>query len=100
MNDRPKHFPAPGYTKQRGAESERNDMTVEAQYQTRYGEGGKNEAGVFIRVGIAPKAGDRPLDDLTENSIQLTLDQARSFAEWILAEAAEAQRGLDEFGRK
>lgn len=71
MKDRPNPLLAPGYTKQRGAKSERNDMTVEAQHQTRFGEGNKSEAGIFIRVGVAPKPGDRPLDDLAENSANL-----------------------------
>ena len=100
MNNRKDPIPAPGYTKHRGAKSESNDMTVEAEHQTRFGEGGKNEAGVFIRVGVARKPGDRPLNDLTENSAQLTLDQARALAEWILAEVAVAQQSLDELGRK
>jgi hypothetical protein len=99
MKDRPNPLLAPGYTKQRGAKSERNDMTVEAQHQTRFGEGNKSEAGIFIRVGVAPKPGDRPLDDLAENSAKLTLDQARAFAEWILAEVAVAQQTLDAYGR-
>ena len=54
MNDRPNPLPAPGYTKHRGAKSERNDMIVEAQHQTRFGEGDRNEARVFIRVSTKP----------------------------------------------
>jgi hypothetical protein len=100
MQNRPKPISALGYTKHRGASSEPNKMIVEAQHQTRFGKAGKNEAGVFIRVGVAPKRSDCPLDDLVENSAQLTLDQARAFAEWIVAEVAEAQRTLGKFGKK
>jgi hypothetical protein len=95
MQTDPKPIPAPGYVKHRGAKSERSNMAVEAQKQVRFGQSGKNEACVFIRVGVAPKPGDRPLDDLAENSAELTLIQARAFAEWILAEADGAQQLLD-----
>jgi len=69
-------------------------MMVEAQHQTRFRRAGKTDACVFIRVGVAPRYGDRPLDDLAENSVQLTLEQASAFAEWILAEVAEARKAL------
>jgi len=100
MHTRPTPISAPGYTKQRGANSEPNDMLVEAQAQTRFGKHNQNAASIFIRVSVAAKPGDRPLEDLAENSAELTLDQARAFAEWIVAEVDKAQGDLKQFEAK
>jgi hypothetical protein len=69
-------------------------MFVEAQRQVSFDKHPRG-ACVFIRVGVAARAGDRPLDDLAENSAELTLDEALSFAASILTEVRFAQRALD-----
>lgn len=90
MLPKDKQIKAPGYTKLRGSGSERNDMTVEAQYTCMMGDG-KKEANIYIRIGVASKVGERALDDLVENSATLTLDQARYFAGWIQDEIAKCE---------
>lgn len=99
MNDHPNPLPAPGYTKHRGADSERKNMLIEAQSQCGANKiFGESPAQILIRIGVAPILGDRPLDDLAENAVRLTLDQARAFAAAILAQVVEAQHYMDKFG--
>lgn len=86
-------FSASGYTKCRDAKTESNNMTIQAQKHINLA--GKAEVGLIVRVGVAPEAGDKALDDLTEHSITLTLSQAVFFASALLAEVAQIQQVLD-----
>ena len=80
---------AEGYAKQRGIDSESHQMMVEAQAQDYLG-----EPRVYVRIRVRPKAKDRPLQDLQENSITLSTVQARRFANSVLAQADRAERML------
>jgi hypothetical protein len=81
----------PGYTKPSDRESESHNMRVEVQFHVTDDINKYCDPNVSIRVGVAFKPGDRAFDDLVENAIRLTLDQARSLAAWILAEVAKAE---------
>ncbi len=87
-------FAAAGYTKHRDAKAQPNDMTIQAQKHIYLG-GKQTEVGLIVRVGVAPKPGDRALDDLAENSITMTLSQAVFFASELLKEVAQIQQVLD-----
>ncbi len=88
-------FAAAGYTKLREGKAEPNDMTIQAQKHIHLAGKGNNEVGLIVRIGVAPKPGDRALDDLAENSITLTLSQAVFFASALLNEVAQIQQVLD-----
>jgi len=94
MQDLRKPILAPGYTKQRGENSGPRDMTVDTKWSGVFDKKNPSTStvGVLIRVGVARKPGDRALDDLVENAILLTVEQARGYAEWILATATGAER--------
>ena len=80
----------PGYTKFRGEASVPKEMSVHAQSQV--GIPGEDD-GIFIRIGSLPKTGDRALDDLEENTIRLTLDQARE----LLSQISEEIENIEHF---
>ena len=66
-------------------------MTIEAQHQNRMGGKEGNSEVVIVRVGVLPKDGDRPLLDLVENGIELSLEQAREFDETLRNKIAAAE---------
>jgi hypothetical protein len=91
MSTDPDLISAPGYVKRRGSSSERNDMVVEVQGHHGSDPVAKIDSGIWIRVGVAPLAGDRPLDDRAESAAHLNVAQARLFAEKILDEVARLE---------
>ena len=82
---------ADGYTKLRGSHSKADKMIVEAQHQVRHLARNHDELAVFVRVGVAHDAGILRLDAVTENAIELSIDQARSLADWLRYEADYAE---------
>jgi hypothetical protein len=87
-------FIASGYTKVPGAQSEHNEMVVEAELQE-FIAGVSKEAIVHIRVGVAEALAAGSIDNLCENSASLTLDQARRLAESILLQVSSSEETLD-----
>ena len=75
----------------RGCKGVLETMTIEAQHQNRMGGKEGNTEVVIVRVGVLPKDGDRPLLDLAENGIKLSLEQAREFDEMLRNEIAAAE---------
>lgn len=95
-------FSGPGYTKQRGAKSQPNEMIVEAEFvlgdwtNPPAPTDDPAKSGIFIRLGVAPHPGDRPLDRLAENAIKLSFDDARLFAAAILKQVAEGETHIND----
>ena len=70
-------------------------MVIETQKHVDPSKGASNPVGLIVRIGVEPKPGDRPLDDLAEYSIKLSLSQATFFAAAILTEVAQVQQVLE-----
>jgi len=87
-------FIANGYTKIPGAESEDNEMVVEAELQE-FVAGVSKEAVIHIRVGLAQALAAGSFDNLCENSASLTVDQARRLAESILLQISFSEGTLE-----
>jgi len=82
-----------GYIKLRGLKSEWKQMQIEAQRCVEFrGRGEVPDAAVYVRIGVARSDGDRPLEDLAENAIKLSLEQARAFTEWLAHEIDSAEQ--------
>jgi len=79
-----------GYTKAQGGKSAPATMTVEAERLEGFGAKSGSRSSVIIRIGVFPKDGDNELTDLTENGIELSLEQAREFDEQLRFEIASA----------
>ena len=63
-----------GYFKSRGGSSQAGTMVVEVNRQVTAGTGPK-KAVVNVRLSVAEGEGDRPLTDLREHGIELSLEQ-------------------------
>ena len=88
-------FKASGYTKHRDAKAEPQAMTIETQKHVDPSKGANNPVGLIVRIGVEPEPGDRPLDDLAEYSITLSLSQATFLAAAIMTEVGQIQQVLD-----
>jgi len=88
-----------GYFKSRGGSSQAGTMVVEVNRQVTAGTGPK-KAVVNVRLSVAEGEGDRPLTDLREHGIELSLEQAREFARRIMGEADSGEDFLRKLGNR
>lgn len=78
----------PGQTKTRGEiDAEPGAMALEAQPQFCVGEAGI-EARISLRVTAKPRDGDRPVIDVQEAEVDLSLVEARNLLRWLQREVA------------
>ena len=82
-----------GYTKAQGGKSAPATMTVEAERLEGFGAKSGSRSSVIIRIGVFPKDGDNELTDLTENGIELSLENLLGFP-WIAERVADGRLRL------
>ncbi len=82
----------PGQTKTRGEiDAEPGEMALEAQPQFSVGEEGI-EARINLRVRATPRDGDRPVIDVQESEVDLSLVDARNLLAWLQREISRLDR--------
>ncbi len=83
-----------GHSKLRDEKAHSGELRIEAQAQAgsfdSQGNVSENRK-VWLRIGISPKPGDQ-YNDLTELQAGLSLEQARSLAQWLIYEANWAEK--------
>jgi hypothetical protein len=82
----------PGQTKTRGEiDAEPSGMALEAQPQFCVGDDGI-EARISLRVRADPRDGDRPVIDVQEAEVDLSLVEARNLVGWLGREISRLER--------